>query len=110
MPPAPLIRLMNVKFSPNLGDGLLSDCLEAGLRARGAAAGSIDLAARTGYGQGLAGRGRVLRLLEAMPPGAARAGGAGAARPCFGAQMGAALRARTGRGHGDGDRRRQSSV
>ncbi|SDF21275.1 polysaccharide pyruvyl transferase family protein [Rhodobacter capsulatus] len=69
MPPAPLIRLMNVKFSPNLGDGLLSDCLEAGLRARGAAAGSIDLAARTGYGQGLAGRGRVLRLLEAMPPG-----------------------------------------
>ena len=71
MPPAPLIRLMNVKFSPNLGDGLLSDCLEAGLRARGAAAatGSIDLAARTGYGQGLAGRGKVMRLLEAMPRG-----------------------------------------
>ena len=71
MPPAPVIRLMNVKFSPNLGDGLLSECLEAGLRVRGAAAatGSIDLAARTAYGQGMAGRGRVLRLLEAMPPG-----------------------------------------
>ncbi|WP_444430909.1 hypothetical protein ACTTAM_08580 [Rhodobacter capsulatus] len=55
------------------------------------AAGSIDLAARTGYGQGLAGRGRVLRLLEAMPPGLRAQAVRAPLALCFGAQMGAAL-------------------
>lgn len=64
-----LIRCMNVKFSPNLGDGLLSECLEAALVEHGAdpATSSVDLAARTAYGQGLAGRGLVMAVLEAMP-------------------------------------------
>ena len=43
---APLrIRLFNVKYSPNLGDGLLSECLEKALIALGASGDtwSIDL-------------------------------------------------------------------
>lgn len=67
----PDIRCMNVTFSPNLGDGLLSECLEAELRAQGAgpATGSIDLAARNGYGQALAGRGAIMAALDALPSG-----------------------------------------
>ncbi|TDL81114.1 polysaccharide pyruvyl transferase family protein [Palleronia sediminis] len=68
-PHGPVIRCFNVKYSPNLGDGLLSECLEAELRACGAAPGtaSVDLAARTGWGQGTAGRGLAMATLDALP-------------------------------------------
>ncbi|SLN53438.1 Polysaccharide pyruvyl transferase [Roseivivax jejudonensis] len=63
------ILCMNVKYSPNLGDGLLSECLEAALIARGAAPGttSADLAGRQAYGEGMAGRGAAMRVLDALP-------------------------------------------
>ncbi|MEP2474850.1 polysaccharide pyruvyl transferase family protein [Roseobacter sp.] len=68
--PAPIIRCLNVKYSPNLGDGLLSECLEWALLGQGAdpRSGSIDLAGRTEYGQSMAGRGAVMSVLETMPP------------------------------------------
>ncbi|WP_052500882.1 polysaccharide pyruvyl transferase family protein [Jannaschia aquimarina] len=59
---------MNVKYSPNLGDGLLSECLEAALLDCGALeAVSIDLAARADYGSQMAGRGKIMAVLSAMP-------------------------------------------
>jgi polysaccharide pyruvyl transferase WcaK-like protein len=67
---APLrIRLFNVKYSPNLGDGLLSECLEKALIALGASEDtwSIDLAARQAYGDGLAGRLQIMSALDRMP-------------------------------------------
>lgn len=66
---APDIRLFNVKFSPNLGDGLLSECLETALIQHGAApqTHSIDLAAREHYRTGSSGRSARMRVLEAMP-------------------------------------------
>lgn len=69
--PARLIRCMNVKYSPNLGDGLLSECLEAALIRQGGAEGlgSIDLAARGAYGDSMAGRGTIMSVLDAMPDG-----------------------------------------
>jgi len=65
----PQVRLFNVKYSPNLGDGLLSECLEAALIDCGADKGtcSIDLAARTGYATGSENRSLKLRVLEALP-------------------------------------------
>lgn len=66
---APDIRLFNVKFSPNLGDGLLSECLESALIGHGGAATthSVDLAAREQYCAGSGGRSAKMRVLEAMP-------------------------------------------
>ncbi len=66
---APHIRIFNVKFSPNLGDGLLSECLEQALIACGAHedSWSIDLAGRTHYSDGSEQRSLKLRVLEAMP-------------------------------------------
>ena len=62
------LRLFNVKYSPNLGDGLLSECLEGALRDCGASeASSIDLAGRTAYNAGSAARGRLVRFLQALP-------------------------------------------
>lgn len=61
------IALFNVKYSPNLGDGLLSECLERELRHVGIDAVSIDLAGRDRYARGSAKRGRLLAALEAMP-------------------------------------------
>ncbi|CCA94044.1 MULTISPECIES: polysaccharide pyruvyl transferase family protein [unclassified Novosphingobium] len=65
----PRIRLFNVKFSPNLGDGLLSECLEQALIDAGASADtwSIDLAARTAYGEGAEGRALKMRVLGTFP-------------------------------------------
>lgn len=65
----PHMRLFNVKFSPNLGDGLLSECLEAELIACGASPDtfSIDLAARTSYTSAASARSLKLRVLEALP-------------------------------------------
>lgn len=65
------IALLNVKYSPNLGDGLLSECLEHELARAlpGCRPHSVDLAGRTRYpvGTGRA-RGAALSLLERMPP------------------------------------------
>ena len=69
------IALLNVKFSPNLGDGLLSECLERELARAlpGATVISIDLAGRAQYrGHGPSRRGRVIALLEALPRWARR--------------------------------------
>jgi polysaccharide pyruvyl transferase WcaK-like protein len=67
--PSLVVRCFNVKYSPNLGDGLLSECLESALIDHGAdkATGSIDLAARTKYGDAMLGRGAALKALDAMP-------------------------------------------
>lgn len=66
----PTIRCFNVKYSPNLGDGLLSECLERALIDRGAApdTGSADLAARRQYGDAMMGRGAIMAALDRMPP------------------------------------------
>lgn len=63
------IRLFNVKYSPNLGDGLLSECMEHALVELGANrdSWSIDLAARKAYGDGIPGRSQILSALDAMP-------------------------------------------
>jgi polysaccharide pyruvyl transferase WcaK-like protein len=69
------IALLNVKFSPNLGDGLLSECLERELAVAlpDAHVVSIDLAGRRHYrGHGPSRRGRVIALLEALPRWARR--------------------------------------
>lgn len=65
----PVIGCMNVKYSPNLGDGLIAECLEATLIAQGAgsATRSVDLAARDQYGQQMTGRGLVMSVLEMLP-------------------------------------------
>ncbi|MCT2398705.1 polysaccharide pyruvyl transferase family protein [Novosphingobium mangrovi (ex Huang et al. 2023)] len=63
------VRIFNVKYSPNLGDGLLSECLEQALIECGTApgTGSVDLAGRTAYGPGAPGRVTQMRLLDALP-------------------------------------------
>lgn len=66
----PRIALLNVKYSPNLGDGIIAECLESELsRLRPEwQVESIDLAGREEYGSGLdAGRERVLRMLDSLP-------------------------------------------
>lgn len=64
------VAVVNVKFSPNLGDGLLAECLEAELRAStpGLETVAIDLAGRTAYGVGgIRNRQTALAVLHAMP-------------------------------------------
>ena len=64
------IALLNVKFSPNLGDGLLSECLEAELASAmpGTQVFSIDLAGRRAYPEfGPSRRAHAISMLEAMP-------------------------------------------
>lgn len=64
------VRLFNAKFSPNLGDGLLSECLEKALIENGCSRSgtySIDVAGRTEYVLGGTSRSSVLRLLHIMP-------------------------------------------
>lgn len=65
----PRVRIFNVKYSPNLGDGLLSECLEQALVDCGAHddTWSADLAGRTAYGPGAAGRGTLIRALHMLP-------------------------------------------
>ncbi len=64
------IVIFNVKYSENLGDGILAQCLETAL-ARGMATPdvtTIDLAGRTAFGTGGGGRRRqVLKVLQALP-------------------------------------------
>lgn len=64
------IALLNVKYSPNLGDGIIAECLEHELtRIRPEwQVESIDLAGRESFGSGLdSGRGKVLNLLDVLP-------------------------------------------
>lgn len=65
----PCIRIFNVKFSPNLGDGLLSECLEQALVDCGADPDtcSVDLAARTDYTPGSGRRSLQMQVLGALP-------------------------------------------
>lgn len=66
---SPRIRIFNVKYSPNLGDGLLSECLEQALIDCGADPDtwSVDLAARTAYGAGTPARALQMQLLDRLP-------------------------------------------
>jgi len=69
--PAPLkVALLNVKYSPNLGDGLLAECLERELSQAlgGANVFSIDIAGRQGWSAGAARRRHAMAVLEAVPP------------------------------------------
>ena len=69
------IVLLNVKYSPNLGDGIIAECLEAEILKclPGAVVMSMDLAGREQFGEGLdERRGLVLRLLQALPTGLRR--------------------------------------
>ncbi|MGF1621856.1 MAG: polysaccharide pyruvyl transferase family protein [Rhodomicrobiaceae bacterium] len=64
------IVIFNVKYSANLGDGVIAECLEAAIARRtGWQVASIDLAGRTGWTNGAGGRMRRLKLavLQAMP-------------------------------------------
>jgi polysaccharide pyruvyl transferase WcaK-like protein len=63
------VAIFSVKYSPNLGDGLLSECLERELIARrpGWSVVSADLAGRAGYGEADTGRRAKLLVLEALP-------------------------------------------
>ncbi|PNU04770.1 polysaccharide pyruvyl transferase family protein [Novosphingobium guangzhouense] len=64
------VAIFNVKFSPNLGDGIIAECLEGALRRADPRLDpvSIDLAGRTEYSP-LHGRrrARVLSIMERMP-------------------------------------------
>lgn len=66
-----LVTLFNAKYSPNLGDGLLSECLEwaIGTTSERALGKSVDLAGRTNYGEFLTGRKHVMSALSALPKG-----------------------------------------
>lgn len=64
------IVIFNVRYSPNLGDSVLAECLERrlGVSLPGAEIETLDLAGRTAYGIADARRSGALRLLRAMPP------------------------------------------
>lgn len=65
------VRLFNLKYSPNLGDGLLSVALEKALAEHGFdedSTYSVDLAARTGFGPGASSRPLLLKSIDGMPP------------------------------------------
>jgi polysaccharide pyruvyl transferase WcaK-like protein len=63
------IALFNVKYSPNLGDGLLAECLERELADSQTEATTLDLAGRLDYGDGLSRHRRsVLAILDHSPP------------------------------------------
>jgi polysaccharide pyruvyl transferase WcaK-like protein len=63
------VAVLNVKYSPNLGDGLLAECLERELMRHdsGIEIVPVDLAGRTGYGGHGRNRARALRTLERLP-------------------------------------------
>ena len=70
VPGEPLrVGLFNVKFSPNLGDGLLSECLEQelGRTCPGIALTPLDLAGRLEYAEGKSFRKTALGLLGRSP-------------------------------------------
>jgi len=62
--------ILNVKYSPNLGDGIIAECYEAAVRRQmpGVDVSSCDLAGRTEFGGGLnRSRQLVLDVLDHMP-------------------------------------------
>lgn len=62
--------LLNLKYSPNLGDGIIAECLEAVLREHNPEieVSSCDIAGRTSYGEGINhSRAVLLSLLERVP-------------------------------------------
>lgn len=63
------LAIFSVKYSPNLGDGLLSECLEAELvyQVPELEIVALDLAGRASYGNSISHRKLALRMLEAMP-------------------------------------------
>lgn len=63
------VAVLNVKYSPNLGDGLLAECLERELvrHQPSIRTVSIDLAGRTAYGAHGRNRALALRTLERLP-------------------------------------------
>lgn len=63
------IALINVRFSPNLGDGLLSECLEGELRRHLPESSfvTVDLAGRTEYSTGSRLRRPLMKLLMLAP-------------------------------------------
>ncbi|MEM9015191.1 MAG: polysaccharide pyruvyl transferase family protein [Pseudomonadota bacterium] len=64
------IVLVNVRYSPNLGDGVIAECLEDGLKTRlpGAQVIHCDLAGRKSYGGGRRSfRSFAMRVLPALP-------------------------------------------
>ncbi len=63
------VVVFNVKYSPNLGDGLLSECLEKEFRSCGedVSVVTVDIAGRTDYGSGNPNRAAMLRVLQALP-------------------------------------------
>jgi polysaccharide pyruvyl transferase WcaK-like protein len=65
------IAIFNVKYSPNLGDGIIAECLEGELRRADPLIDpvSIDLAGRTGFSR-RHGRSRMgmLSIIEMLPP------------------------------------------
>ncbi|MBM1175446.1 polysaccharide pyruvyl transferase family protein [Microvirga arabica] len=65
------ILIFNVKFSPNLGDGIIAECLELTLANKipGAIITSVDLAGRQEWAVTQSGRSRALqlRVLDSMP-------------------------------------------
>ncbi len=71
------VRLLNVAYSANLGDGLLAECLSARLRAARPELEIewVDLSGRTRFGTvGGGGRGLLLKMLTASPGPVRRAG------------------------------------
>ncbi|EKF18440.1 polysaccharide pyruvyl transferase, partial [Nitratireductor pacificus pht-3B] len=69
------LLVFNVRYSPNLGDGVLALCLEAALRQAvpGLTVETIDLAGRDAYGAaGGARRRQALTLLGWLPAGLRR--------------------------------------
>ncbi len=62
------IRILNVKYSPNIGDGFLNECIETYLKSidPGLDIESIDLAARQYYGDG-GDRNNKIKLLSRLP-------------------------------------------
>ena len=66
------ISLLNVKYSPNLGDGIIAECLEHALSQSDEVSdvSSCDLAGRTEFGKGLNGsRQKIRRVFSLMPKG-----------------------------------------
>jgi polysaccharide pyruvyl transferase WcaK-like protein len=63
------VAIFNVRFSPNLGDGLLAECLEKQLakNIENLNVESIDLAGRERYDSGPSGRELKLKILQKLP-------------------------------------------
>lgn len=62
--------IFGLGFSPNLGDGVIADCLTHAVQGAlpGAEVVALDLSGRTGFGEVMvAGRTRVLKLLGTLP-------------------------------------------